>query len=384
MIFLSCELFTEPDVKYSPTEHTLSNFEAVIVDYDSVSFSSHFDIFLESKSVKEIAFTIKGDSGFVELQRIEPTYIKTGDQYRLDFEYSVGPETKHEAGLPSSSLIENYNINFYSDNGDSVIFEKQFEYYKYPYINAMIHFSEKDIPEYDINGIPISSWWRDFDIRDDRESFVFCQSYRFVIYNYINSDAIFIDYHNINVTPKMIGRNISRMKPNSWQNHLIAVHGNILYYDYGIGIIQAGLDSAQIRIFVDEDDIDGFLYEPIYNHVICGIEATVDYLYILTASSTGNNDYDYNLLILDHNANFVDSFDWDKSSYNLESYNNILYSYAWETDEIIRYDLSSNTFLENKSAPSGECGYGFEIMDGRFYYSDWNAILSIPLEDLEK
>ena len=146
-IIVSCELFTEPDVKYSPTENVLSNFEAVIVDYDSVKFSSHFDIYLDSKSVKEIAFTIKGDSGFVELQRIEPTYIKTADQYRLDFEYSVGPKTKREAGLPSSSMIENYKIIFYLDNGDTVIVEKYFEHYKYPYISAEILFTDEERPK---------------------------------------------------------------------------------------------------------------------------------------------------------------------------------------------------------------------------------------------
>lgn len=88
-------------------------------------------------------------------------------------------------------------------------------------------------------------------------------------------------------------------------------------------------------------------------------------------------------ILSNFDANIVDSFDWEKSSFNLESHNNILYSHAWKTDEIVRYDLNANTFLESRPAPSGECANGFEIVEGRFYYSDWDAILSIPLEDIE-
>ena len=390
----SCDLFTEPAVKYNPTEQVLSNFNAVIVDYDSVSFSSHFDIYLKSKSVKEIAFTVQGDSGFVELQRIEPTYIRIGDQYRLDFEYAVGPEIKREAGLPSSSMIENYKIIFYLDNGDTVIVEKYFEHYKYPYISAEILFTDEERPKYDINGSALWLRIQDFEITGEFVFYILGNNSDIYIYDYIKNTVEKLYFAWLQSDGSQHFKGVGEIADIFTYNTVwIALFDiNTMFVvddDYSL---QLGVNKLDLFQNTAESYIQGTLLDSLagFNNYqssrwLPGIEINTEYLIIATSHLDYSHDAQSSnktVLIFDHSSNFIKSIDW-LESYIIESYENILYSYATETNEIIRFDLNTNSFLEGKPAPSGACGNGFEIMNGRFYYSDWGAILSVPLEDIE-
>ena len=394
----SCDLFTEPAVKYNPTEQVLSNFNAVIVDYDSVKFSSHFDIYLDSKSVKEIAFTVQGDSGFVELQRIEPTYIKTADQYRLDFEYAVGPEIKREAGLSSSSMIENYNINFYLENGDSIIVEKQFEHYRYPYgDNVFIHFTADDLPNYDIKCNTIYVSWYDFDIRGGGNLFYMLSSsgganiYILDILQNTIQTLAHTSFTLINTqqsgrvekTPEVLS------SPAIW----IAVQDSIIYVvddnykdglGFGMGINKVNIVQETLEWYIHQSSLDslaGFSGYP-YELNISGVESNNDYLMVSVRHFTDTNfeSEKTTVLIFDHAGNFIKSIEWRKSS-DIEIYKNILYSVSWSGKEIVRYDLNIDKFLESKPAPLGLIGLGMEVTGDRLYYTNWGAMLSIPLKD---
>lgn len=356
MLLFSCnKLWPPEEPPVTTTVNELSGFQMIISDTGSVIFKNNDDLLLRNRDVKEIILISKDGEIFEDLKIIEPTYIKVGNKYKLEFEITT---------LVKSKAYKNhYILKFNMVDGTYIEIDKTAVLYKHPYENAEIFMLQEEHES--LVGL---SAIQDFDIVDDQlfyHPYGPVGLYKYNLSTHAAPDALY-DY--------------------SGGDH-IAVAENYVFIDYSHSRIERyNTDSDSIDLVFDLSQIswtDCDFY--CSNLSTYGLAAHNNIVYILVHNNDTNG---LSVVMFDYEGNFLNEISYPASyGYNLEYYNGILFSYYYDLEDqaytIKRFDLNSNSFLETKPSPTPSPD-GISIVNGRFYYADYyrKIIFSLPISDL--
>lgn len=356
-IFLfSCnKLWPPEEPPVTTTVNELSGFQMIISDTGSVIFKNNDDLLLKNRDVKEIILISKDGEIFEDLKIIEPTYVKVGNKYKLEFEITTLVKSK--------AYIKHYILKFNMVDDSYIEIDKSAILYKYPYENAEIFMLPEEMVLLGGGG-----YLQDFDIV---ENYLYYHPYGPLgLYKY-------------NLVTRTVSDTLRRYEAG---DH-IAVAENYVFIDCAHSRIERyNTDSDSIDLVFDLSQIswaDCDFY--CSNLSISGIAANNNIIYALVRNSQTESLY---LTQFDYDGNYLEERTWPEDyGYNLEYYNGVLFSYYYDWVEhnytLKRFDLNSNLFLETKPPPTLSPD-GISIVNGRFYYADYNRkiICSIPISDL--
>ena len=353
---VSCSKSTGPDLPdVTTTGNDLTNFQTIIADYDSVVFKNNEDLLLKNKDVEEIVLIDKDGEIFEDLEIIEPNYTKVGNNYRLEFEITT--IVTHE------SYIKHYSLKFNMADGSYIEIEQIVNLYKYPYENAEIFM----LPEETVL-LGGGGYIQDFDIVGDQ---LFYHLYwPLGLYRY-------------NLSTRTAPDTLRRYEAG---DHL-AVSENYVFIDHAHSRIERyNTDSDSIDLVFDLSQISwADCDHHCSNLYISGIATNNNTVYTLVKNTDVN---EISIVQFDYEGNFLNERPYPEPyGYNLEYYNGILFTYYYDWDDrsydLKRFDLNSNMLLETKLPPT-PAPDGISIVNGRFYYADYNRkiICSIPIADL--
>ena len=356
MLLFSCnKLWPPEEPPVTTTVNELSDFQMIISDTGSVIFKNNDDLLLKNKDVKENILISKDGEIFEDLKIIEPTYIKVGNKYKLEFEITTLVKSK--------AYIKHYILKFNMVDDSYIETNKTAILYKYPYENAEIFMRSEEVALLGWGG-----YIQDFDVVGD---YLYYHPYAYGgLFRYNLSKRTSID---------------TLFRYDSGDH--IAVAENYVFIDYSHYVIERyNIDSDSIDLVFDLSKISWVDPDYAYSDLsIFGLAANNYIVYMLVK----NNDADdVSVIQFDYDGNFLNETPYPASSgYNLEYYNGILFSYYYDWVDhnytLKRFDLNSNLFLETKPPPTPSPD-GISIVNNRFYYADYNRkiICSIPISDL--
>lgn len=141
----------------------------------------------------------------------------------------------------------------------------------------------------------------------------------------------------------------------------IAQDSIFVFWDYGTQNI------FRYNYKLDFTDLEFNLSSLNYNW-ITGLECWQNKLYVLFRATPQNF-----IGIFDYNGNFISSIPFQKDTYFLAIYDNVLYTHDYRT-VLSRFDLNTSTFLDDKILPTDDPS-GIRIYKDKFYYIDWGKRL---------
>lgn len=327
----------------------------IISDTGSVIFKNNDDLLLKNKDVKEIILISKDGEVFEDLKITEPAYTKVDNKYKLEFEITT--LVKQEA------YIKHYILKFDMVDGTYIEIDKTAVLYKHPYENAEIFMLHEEVVLLGGGG-----YIQDFDIVEN------------YLYYHPYGPLGLYRYNLLTRAPS------DTLRDYAAGDH-IAVAENYVFIDYAHSVIERyNTDSDSIDLVFDLSQISWANCDfTCSNLSIFGLATNGNIVYMLA----DNNDSDeISIVQFDFDGSLLEETPYPASyGYNLEYYDGTLYSfnYNWENRSwtLERFDLNSNSLLETKPPPTPS-PYGISIVNGRFYYADYNRkiICSIPISDL--
>ncbi len=334
------------------TKAELANFQTIIADYDSVVFKSNEDLLLKKKDVTEIILGTKDNYVFEPIQTFVPVFSEVNSKYRLDFEIYDKVDYK--------TYLKRYALRFIMTDESYIEIDTPVHFYKYPYENAQIFIPHNEvksfiwsIDDFDIVGNTMyyhptaAAGLFKYNLKTKKSSEAL-YSYGGGEYIAANEDYVFCDE---------LGMLISK-------------------YNISTDSVESQLsllsDSPEIIPEIENSELD-----------IGGLTIYDNYLYIILnrwdESGTILAKFDFNFNLIEHDELGIDA----SRIYYSSAYGDVFFLIEWSTRKILRYDLTSKSFLENKLFPASSVT-GLDVHNGRLYYgsSGQNTIFSIPLSDL--
>lgn len=346
LLYLYCEKdksITSPEIPSdSPTKQELSKFQVIQVYYDSTVIKSDKNIILRTKAVEKIILGWKENGFFAGYDTLEPQYSPFDNGYYLDFQF--------EKNTGRTLRIYEFTLRFMLFNNDSIDVDTTAQLYKYPYQSAEIFITAEEVFQRE------NYHFQDIDRNDNylfihpvgpvgliKYNLISKQTEELVLYSSgdcITSDSIYIFYD--------IG------------------HKDILRYNLAT-------DTTDMKL-----DLSGLNYS-----WIKGLDIYGGILYVLLESSPS-----YYLTKFDLQGNYLGFIEYSKTTIFMTINGDILYSIEispdWSGMGISRFNLITETFMENKSLPTNEWE-GIRIYQDKFYFTDFyrQIIGTIPLNELE-
>ena len=339
-----------PDV--TTTIADLSNFQTILADYDSVVFKSNDNLLLKNKDVKEILLGIKDNYIFEPLQTIVPVFSEVNNKYRLEFEIYDKVDYK--------TYLKRYALRFIMTDESYIEIDTPVHFYKYPYENAQIFIPHNEVDSF--------IWFiDDFDIVGNTMYYHPTSAYGLFKYNLKTkkSSEQLYSYGS----GEYIAAN---------EDFVFCEEGGMLISKYNIS---TGSVESQLSLRFDSPEI----IPEIENSelFIGGLTIYDNYLYIVfnrwDESGAILAKFDFNFNLIEHDELGIDA----SRIYYSSAYGDVFFLIEWSTRKILRYDLTSKSFLENKLFPASSVT-GLDVHNGRLFYgsSGQNTIFSIPLSDL--
>ena len=331
VILSSCESDIYVPVSTSQIED-VRNITIQQVDYDSIIVSNNENLILQTKDIDHVILGEKENLIFVGQDTIKPVYIGTNGNYTLQFKF----QKKVESSIVKYDFTLRYLLFDYSwvDLDTFVLM------YRYPYESTTI-FITADLIQYpDI-------FFQDFDM--NKEYLFFHPTGPLGLYQYsFNSKQT---------------RNLVKYGSGDF----ITSDSTYVFYQNGDYVYRYNLmrDSTDLQLKPKQP-----FGMDIYNHT----------LYVLLRDIYTP----YTLARFDLDGNLIDSRPYQKLTSYMTIHDDILYSVDYSEKAISRFDLTTNTFLESRSAPTSKI-YGIRIYGDRFYYADWGKrmIGTLPLWEIE-
>ena len=370
LIISNCNKTTGPnDSNPEPTETDYSNFHFTITDFTEVVFKNNDDLISDEKDVEKISVgCVLTEIDSVELDSAPSIYTKVDSGYRLEFELTI-----NEVDYINS---RDYFLQFHMIDGSLVRIDTTVDFSKYPYGDRVLFLSYDAIGTLEYYGTDIYwAWLSDFDIMDSYIYFNPQGIWGIYRYNYLTdrSENLTENFHNSSLL-KAGKQPSSQLYPNG--EHL-AVTKDYIFCDYNGSVYRYNLDADSVDVKIDytQLNIPGFLYP-------FGIKADINSLFILFIDE--NNEY--LLATFTYSGDLIDVVNIKNGSWNIDSYNGVLYLWDASLDELLRLDIESMDFLNNVIAPAPIINDGFDILDGNFYYGDdySRSIYVLPLDSLRE
>ena len=351
MLLFSCnKLWPPEEPPVTTTVNELSDFQMIISDTGSVIFKNNDDLLLKNKDVKEIILISKDGEIFEDLKIIEPTYAKVGNKYKLEFEITTPVEPE--------AYIKHYSLKFNMVDGSYIEIDKTANFYKYPYENAEIFLDSEEVKSF--------TWWiDDFDIVGN------------AMYYHLSGAVGLFKYN--------LGTKHSSNELHGYSGgEFIAANEDFVFCDeLGMLVSKYNISTdsveSQLSILSDSPEIIPNLSNSDLR--IGGLTIYDNYLYIIFNLEAGaiiaKFDFDSNLIEHDELGTSATHIFYSSA------YDNVFFIIEWSSRKILRYDLTSKSFLESMPLPTNDVA-GLDVYNGRLYYGSWiqQAIFSIPLNDL--
>jgi len=347
LLITSCEKYENIAPTYPSSIKDLRFVTIQQVDYDSLIITNSEELIVTRKDIEFIVFGKKKNGTFVGQDTITPVYYSNGlGDFILEFEF--------QENVDLSEIKYEFTIRYMKSNS-WVSLDTFALMYKYPYESTIpillagrdlnmhdIHFQDIDLDNENLyfhpSGSPSGLYEYNFDSRQAR-----------MLVNYyggdnIASDSIYVFY--------------------------ATMHDEIFRYNLNIDTTNLMLDLTE--------------FESIDYGYISGMDICNGILYVLVISyETESNN---SLVRFDLDCNYIDIRNYPLTHYYMTIHDNILYSvqYTGSSTNIARFDLTSNTFLENIPTPA-LLMEGIRIFRDRLYYTDYykKMIGSIHLWDIE-
>lgn len=315
--------------------------------YDSLEVKSENRIFLQDQRVKYVVLLTEFEGRFIARDTVVASYVPTNEGYYLNFVLR---------GLASDRVIDaSFRIHYEIADGIIAVIDTS-EY--------MLDYAYQGVENY-ISALSLESGTtlrhsnlQDFDL--SLNSIFFHPLGQAGIFNYRYSDL-----RSEELVGALSGNYIAVM-----QEHLFFEMVNTQLFRLALQ------DGAQ----PEEIDLSAVPYEN-----ILGLAAWQDKLFIYFDASSGNF-----LGIFDLNGNLLETIDFPRDClYLAVSSTGILYTNEYtglsEPDLLVRFDLNSETFLEDKIHP-GNSPAGLRVWGERLYFTDYPkpALFSLPLSALEE
>ncbi len=303
------------------------------VYYNIIDVRSNENLIVRSKDVEYIIFGEKQDLIFIGQDTTIPTYTGPSSVRTLRFAF------RRDVDL--SIIKYDFTLRFLFFDSSWVELDTFALMYKYPYESAEVFLTTDLIQRPDL-------YFDDFD-RDAK--YLFFHSFGF--------SGVF-QYHLDSRQLKTLVDNVS---------------GDVIASDSVFVFYQNGLHIFRYNLMTRSTDLELGTYKSPY-----GMDIYDGELYVIFR----DGESAFKLSRFDFEGNHIDSRPYERETYYMTIYDDVVYSMDYSSyQSISRFDLRTNTFLENRDSPA--ISAGIRIYGDRFYYSDgYKAMIgSIPLSEIE-
>lgn len=349
MIVISCtEKSTDPYKNLSPVElnDAIKEVDMTIVNYDSIYVKSTENFVLSSKEVDSISISFNvddEDNGDDFTKSLIPDYEGKSGKYRVRFKRGV---------KVSAGQIIDFKLTYHLSNQAILTIDSTFHMYKYPYHNAEIFFNLETNLSQNVNTL------QGFELIGD--DLYFCPS----------GGGAGIWKYNFNTKEEEVlygtGSGDHIVANESYVFHDID-HSKLIRYNLEFNLMDLEFDSSSLST----------------EHSIAGLAINESYLYVLLHKNTVD---DFTIVKFDFYGTVIEEIPITASCYYLAIINNIAYLKSTSHNELIRYNLTTNEFLESLILPS-HFGImeGFRIYNDKFYYVNFlgRYIYVLDFDELE-
>lgn len=305
--------------------------------YDKITVQNQESYKLSEKYITKIVFYEIINYEYFIKNTTYPTYTPTGDCYFIDF--------KIEETVSLKELYYNFAVRFYlSDSSFKEITRKHYML-SFPYDSVKILF--------DVNTICYNQDYfdiQDFDFIDD------------ILYFHPYGASGLYEFNKYGENKELV---------NYDGGDYIACDSNFIFIDWRHGLIKRyNIKLSNIDLSFDLSNLE---YSRIW-----GLECWNKQVYVMFENQP--NPY---IAVFDYDGNYIKSIPYLKSNYHLTIDSDIAYSRNLE-DGLIRFDLNTETFLEDKFLPTEECE-AIHIEGNYLFYVDYNRqlICYLPVSQLK-
>ncbi len=345
-IFNSCEHQQpplEPGSFFSFNQESLARLIALeMVDYDSLLVKNQPQAEVPEKTISRIELGEKDTGRFVASETVVPDYESKDNSYLINFNLSRKITNKRLRAYF-------FTLRFFFENNTYTDIDTFVLTYKFPYKSTELFLKTNEFPTSE----PIKI--QDFELTSSKLYFYNLGYTRFFEYD-LNSGKL----------REILGIGSG--------DH-VAGNNDYIFLDfqhYSIHRFNIKKDTVDLRFDLS------FLNNPL----ILGMDMESDTLFVMFA---GTDPSESNLARFDVNGNFFYEQTLPFSSIYLSVVNHILYSVDYENNQIIRYDLNTQSLLPGKPFPA-ESIDGIGIYDNWLYFFDFykEVIARVDLNEFEK
>ena len=342
IIWINCEKdTTSPNNSLTPLsleeaiEEAIKEVTIQLVNYDSVQITSKETFVLESKSIELISIErhiVYGPNSYTIEESFNPQYEGSSGAYKVVFDYAF--KARGDCNL---------KLKYHLTNQDSIEVDTLMSMYKYPYTSTEIFFDlEYTTQGFEIVGDYIyfcpsgglGGIWRDNLVVEEDAEDLYCTG----------------------------------------SGDLIAADSLYVFHDAGhYSIIRYNIQTEQMDMEFDLSSLGD-------DHFVGGLAVYNGKLYAYICGNV-NPASSMKLVSFDFGGNILEEIEMDDIAYgSMEIYNDICYWSNYSTNEILRYDLNTQTFLESVPAPSrnveGIRIYGDYLYFTKFGYNVYRTLLT--------
>ena len=158
-------------------------------------------------------------------------------------------------------------------------------------------------------------------------------------------------------------------------DHTLDLYKNYFYADIQSYYVQ--------RYSLLTGNTDLKVHPDIANYQLSGITATDSVIYVIVSSFAAPQTY---LLTYSDSLKLLTQKYIPLQMEHLTNYNGILYSWNFQANTLLRYDLSSGSFLKAKKMPiPADDLYGYKVYNNYLYFNNVQRkfIGRVPLSDLQ-
>ena len=311
LAFSCSENSTDPYKDLTPLslDEAVHQVSMTIVDYDSILIESKDSFVLENKSVDTIfiSYQIRGNDYYGGTDFIVPEYEGKSGKYQLKF--------LKKLGVFPTGLIVDLVLSYTNNDGIIGAHDSTFYMYKYPYSSTLIFF------DLESNLSHSSSTLQGFEIIENK--LYFCPS----------GGGAGIWRYNFTT-----GKEDDLYGTGSGDH--IAANETYVFHDADHSIL--------VRYNIDADSIDVEYDLLQYNYFIAGLAVSGTNLYAIV--QIYNTDT-FKLIVFDFSLNQIEEISIPFVCYYLTIYNGIVYFKNYTENELLRFNLATNLYLESLVLP---------------------------------
>jgi hypothetical protein len=346
IFILSCEENSTEPIQKVISQDVIDFAHALNITqvyYDSIYVCTSDAFLFDSEKISTIEFGSKTSNQLLVLTSIEPDYAASANSVTL----SLSEGLKVEAEI----IDLNLTVRLHTTNELFYDLDTLIQMYKYPYSGTEIFLTYEEIFLND----PIGDLVQDFDFIGT-DVYVHARGPHGIIS--INAETS--EHHVILAAEKA---------PPAW-NYLACTPDFIFYESTGLTLYRFNLESDTTDLQIDLPLV-GYKF-------IQGLDFNNNVLYVFMET---DNVPDNHLAKFDTEGNYLGSVSYPRVTYHMAIEDNILY--AIDPDKLSRYDLSSNSFLEDRQLPSLYWD-GIRTDGEYFYFADYERriIGRVPLPEL--